>query len=241
MTHSRWLLALLLTCLLLPMLASAAGRSGPYVVGGLMLDAVTGLDYNGTTFDGDATDTWLAAGKSRTGGTLGAGYQFAPGGQFVLMVEAGKDMGADLHMSLTNRYTSQSNAYDEATRRWQLQRDWYVALKPGWQVSPSTTLYLSIAHHRGSARLDNEITECLSGICDSLSLETISKKTHGTGIGLGIQSALSEHWFVRAEVERIDVGRVEFALSDQGNPPISQRDQLDATHTTGRVMIGWRF
>lgn len=243
MTLARWLLPPLFACLFMPTLALADARSGPYIVGGLMLDAGTATDIGGKAEDSASLQSQVTLGKAKTGGTLAAGYQFALGSRFVLMVEAGKDFGADLSLSTSLLESEPDFTTSALARRWHVQRDWHVALKPGWQVSPSTTVYLSLAQHRGSARLDNQAdVGCLTGVCQFSSAESFNGRLRGTGIGLGLMSMLSGQWFVRAEVERIDFDTLRFNRGELGNiNTFFTRNELDASNTVGRVMIGWRF
>ncbi len=236
------LLTLLLALALMP--ASAlAQSSGAYLVGGLTMHAATGTDLGAEALDGEALRSDITLGKSKTSGTLAAGYLFVPSASFVVMLEAGKDFGTD--MSLTSRVEQQEPDFstDTATRRWQLKRDWYLAIKPGWRVTPATTVYLSLARHTGSANLSSDVAiDCIATSCSYSNTESARRRTHGTGIGLGVMSMVSDNWFVRAEIERIDFDKVSFTSGDVGNVASSfTQNELKASSVVGRVMVGWRF
>ena len=227
-----------------PLASFAANSSGFYAVAGMALDAHVAHDSGTDFLDGSAGLTSSNIGQGKLGASFGLGYQFALREPFVVMLEAGKDLGTDMSLSTTSMLLGSSGFFSTLSRQWELKRDWYIAIKPGMYINPSTLVYLSLAHHPGSAHLSSVLQmDCLAvDSCLDNRQRTGSTGMQGTGIGAGMQSALTDKLFFRVEVERIDYGRININFSDPVTSPDGFALQsLKLNEYLGRISLGYRF
>lgn len=245
MTHLRLYARLLILIFLFAPLASFAGSfSGFYAVAGMALDAHVADDRSTDMLNGSLGATKSDLGQGKQGESVAVGYQFALSDRFVLMLEAGKDLGTDMSLSTKSALVGSLGFFSTVNREWQLNRDWYIALKPGLQINPSTLVYLSLAHHPGSAHLSSALhMDCLIvQACINDQQRSGSSSMQGTGIGAGMQTALSDQLFFRVEIEKIDFGGINM---NSGNPVTSPNNfsivSLKPSEYLGRISLGYHF
>ena len=221
-----------LSLLLMSTAAFAETAQGFYVAGGLMDQEMKEQMQSTEQFDGVPTVTINQSGsRYNTGGTLLAGYQLPLGANGVVMLEAGSDMASGTVFQAHG--VSGGESMDVT---WRVTRNGFVALKPGWQLSEGLVVYLSVAWHGA----DIDLSRTTFGSQNNT--RTAKRTIGGTGIGLGIQGRISEHVFVRGEIENVQFARTSIDIT-----PAGPAGSLLSVHSikpealVGRLLVGYRF
>lgn len=69
----------------------------------------------------------------------------------------------------------------------------------------------------------------------------INKTAHGLGLGLGFEANLSEHWFMRGELETIQYAKFDVTTQFNDSFVGTTTDQIKLRTNSARVLIGVRF
>lgn len=230
------LMRMLLVMLLLPYSATSAGEmlQGFYVAGGLMNQQINARIKEEEGLDGARVLVDSSLSRYAAGGTLLAGYELALGNQGVALIEAGTDLGTDSHFSAQGT----SGTGDSIDSRWKVSRLWFLAFKPGIRLGDKLVAYTSLAYHKADVDFS-----ALATIFDGQSTRTGMRSVDGIGIGLGLQGPLSEHLFIRGEVEGIQYSRAIFDNTPPGGTfeTVVSRHSLKPTAVIGRLVLGYRF
>jgi hypothetical protein len=128
---------------------------------------------------------------------------------YVVMIEAGKDVGGSTQFS-TDALLIACNGYaSEIDREWRFKRNWFVALELALGIGDATLAYLFLSHHQAvvSGRSDLSL-DCIGGTGNAAPLPfSGGSSLSSTGIGLGTQTIFEKIWFLRVEVESIRCNR----------------------------------
>ena len=239
MNWKRCLTVLLSLTTTLPVFA--LDKPGFYMAAGMALDATTAEDFGLVAQDSSLSALLTDAGKTGYGGTLAIGYSYPLSPKYLVMVEAGKDTGANTSFSTGAVLIANNGYFSEIDREWQFRRDWFFAIKPALRLSDATLAYLSLSHHKGSVTGRSDLyIDCLSS-CDTVTSFSGNGRVSGTGFGLGLQTTIEKNWFVRAEVERIRFNQFADSTGDPANLTAFSTENLRPISTVGRFMVGYQF
>lgn len=223
--------------------AFAVDKPGFYMAAGMALDATTAEDSGLVGIDSQPSTLRTESGKTEFRGTIAVGYVYPLGPKYLVMMEAGKDVGNSTQFSTDAFLIAQNNYSSEIDRQWRFKRNWFVAVKPALRISDTTLAYLSLSHHQAyvSGRSDLSL-DCKDGIpCTTISSFAGGGNLSGTGIGLGMQTTFEKIWFLRVEVENIRFNQFTASVGDPATPTAYKSESLHPTSTVGRVMVGYRF
>jgi hypothetical protein len=106
-----------------------------------------------------------------------------------------------------------------------VQGPYALALRLGYVTAKETMVYAKLAYANAK----------ISG--------TFSERAHGIGVGLGFESNLSKHWFMRGEVESIFYNSfdVTTTINDTTVFVGSVKDTIKLSSNSARLLIGLRF
>jgi hypothetical protein len=224
--------------------AFAVDKHGFYMAAGMASDATTAGDSSLIGADSLVPSTIRTdSGKTEFRGTIAVGYVYPLGPKYLVMMEAGKDVGGSTQFSTDAFLSPQSNFTSEIDRQWRFNRNWFVAVKPALRISDTTLAYLSFSHHQAyvSGRSDVSL-DCEQGQCDNPTSSLSSGGSlSGTGFGLGTQTTFEKVWFLRVEVESIRFNRFNATQGDTADYSSFSRESLHPKSTVGRVVVGYRF
>ena len=224
--------------------AFAVDKPGFYMAAGMALDATTAGDSSLIGFDTSSPSTLRTdSGKTEFRGTIAVGYVYPLGPKYLVMMEAGKDVGNSTQFSTDAFLIAPSTYTSEIDRQWRLKRNWFVAVKPALRISDTTLAYLSFSHHQAFVSGRSEVSiDCKEGQCEGPPLSFSSGGSlSGTGIGLGMQTTFEKIWFLRVEVESIRFNQFTASIGDPAIPTAYNSESLHPKSTVGRVMVGYRF
>jgi hypothetical protein len=224
--------------------AFAVDKPGFYMAAGMALDATTAGDSSVMGADSLVPSTLRTdSGKTEFRGTIAVGYVYPLGPKYLVMMEAGKDVGGSTQFS-TDAFLSAPSTYtSEIDRQWRFKRNWFVAVKPALRIGDTTLAYLSFSHRQAFVSGRSEVSiDCKEGQCEDPPLSFSSGGSlSGTGIGLGMQTTFEKIWFLRVEVESIQFNRFKATNGDQSDYTSFSSESLHPKSTVGRVMVGYRF
>lgn len=234
-------------CTFLLMLATtlpafAIDKPGFYMAAGMASDATTAGDSGLVGIDSLPSTLRTDSGKTEFRGSIAVGYVYPLGPKYLVMMEAGKDVGSSTQLSTDAFLIAQNNYASEIDRQWRFKRNWFVAIKPALRISDTTLAYLSFSHHQAyvSGRSDLSL-DCKNGTCTTISSFSDGGSLSGTGIGLGVQTSFEKIWFLRVEVESIRFNQFVASIGDPAIPTAYSNERLHPKSTVGRVMVGYRF
>ena len=221
--------------------AFASDKPGVYLVAGKSFNATTTEDFGLVGQDSSLSALITDAGGSGSGGTFAIGYSYPLSPKYLVMVEAGKDTGANTSFSTGALLAANNGFSSQIDREWQFKRDWFFAIKPALRFSDTTLAYVAISHHKASVigRSDLYI-DCLFS-CDTVTSFSGGGDLSGTGLGLGLQTAIEKNWFVRVEVERIRFNQFTASRVDPADAAAFSTQSVRPISTVGRFMVGYRF
>ena len=210
-----------------------------YIAGGLMSQRMTGKIRSEEVFDGQHILIDSSLWREGSGGSVVVGYQFQPSTHSMATVEVGRDIVASGTFSshgesgLTN--SAGPNVLDV---HWKMSPNWFFALKPGVRISESLIAYVSVAYH--SADIDLSRTAQFGR---QNTTRSSVRSVGGTGIGIGFQSAISHHWFVRGEIENIRFSDIviDWTPANSTGGDLVSRHGLKPEALVGRLIFGYRF
>jgi hypothetical protein len=104
-----------------------------------------------------------------------------------------------------------------------LQGPYALALRLGYVTAKETMVYAKLAYANAK----------ISG--------TFSERAHGIGVGLGFESNLSKHWFMRGEVESIFYNSFDVTTTINNDFVGSVKDTIKLSSNSARLLIGLRF
>ena len=239
MHWKKYLAALLSFMVVLP--AFAASKPGFYMAAGLASDATTAGDSGLEGLDSLPSTLRTDSGKTEFRGTIAVGYLYELGPKYLVMMEAGQDVGGSTQFSTDALLIAQNGYSSEIDRAWRFKRHWFVAVKPALRLSDTTLAYLSFSHHQAYASGRSDLSlDCKDGKCNTLTSFSGGGSLSGTGIGLGMQTTFEKIWFLRVEVESIRFNRFNASVGDPtGFTGFSET--LDPKSTVGRMMVGYQF
>ena len=222
--------------------ALASDKPGFYMAAGLGLDATSAGNSGLVGINGLPSTLQTDSGKTEFRGTLTAGYVFLFGPKYLVMMEAGKDVGSTTRFSSDAFLVAQSRYYSEIDREWRFKRNWFVAVKPALRMSDTTLAYLSLSHHQASVSGRSDLwLDCIRGACNTVTSFSGHGNLSGSGIGLGMQTTLEKKGFLRIEVENIRFNRFNAALGDPSVSTLFCSENFQPKATVGRVMVGYLF
>ena len=240
--HWKKFLAVLLS-LIAALPAFAADKPGFYIAAGLAADATSAGDSGLIGFDTSLPSTLRTdSGKTEFRGTIAVGYVYPLGPKYLVMMEAGKDIGSNTQFSTDAFLIAPNNDYNKFDQQWRFKRNWFVAVKPAFRINDATLAYLSFSHHQAdvSGRSDLSLT-CQGNNCSATTSLAGGGSLDGTGIGLGMQTTFEKIWFLRVEVENIRFNQFTASVGDPAIPTAYKSESLHPKSTVGRVMVGYRF
>ena len=239
MTWKKYLTVLLSLTATLPVFAS--DKPGVYLVAGKSFNANTTEDFGLEGQDSSLSALMTDAGGSGSGGTFAIGYSYPLSPKYLVMVEAGKDTGANTSFSTGALLTANNGYSSQIDREWQIKRDWFFAIKPALRLSDMTLAYVAISHHKASVSGRSDLyIDCLFG-CDTVTSFSGGGDLSGTGFGLGLQTTIEKNWFVRVEVERIRFNRFTASSAAPDDSAGFSTQTVRPVSTVGRFMVGYRF
>jgi len=213
-----------------------------YMAAGNASDATTAGNAGLVGLDSLPSTLKTDSGQTEFRGTITVGYLHPLGSKYLLMMEAGRDVGSSTRLSTDALLIAQNGYFSEIDREWRFKRNWFVALKPAFRMSDTTLAYLSLSHHQASVSGRSDLwLDCNNGTCNTITSFSGSGSLSGTGIGLGMQTTFEKVGFLRIEVESIRFDRFS---ATQGDPAVFtafSSESLHPTSTVGRVMVGYRF
>ena len=220
----------------------AIDKPGFYMAAGVASDATTAGDSGLVGIDSLPSTLRTDSGKTEFRGTIAMGYVYPLGPKYLVMMEAGKDIGSSTEFSTDALLIAQNNYSSEIDRQWRFKRNWFVAVKPAFRLSDTTLAYLSFSHHQAyvSGRSDLSL-DCNDGTCNTITSFSGGGSLSGTGIGLGMQTTFEKIWFLRVEVESIRFNRFNATRGDPSDYTSFSRESLHPKSTVGRMMVGYRF
>lgn len=220
----------------------AVDKPGFYMAAGMASDATTAGDSGLVGIDSRPSTLRTDSGKTEFRGTIAVGYVYPLGPKYLVMMEAGKDVGSSTQFSTDAVLIAQNGFSSEIDREWRFKRDWFVAVKPAMRISDATLAYLSLSHHQAyvSGRSDLWL-DCRDGACDTTTSFSGGNSLSGTGIGLGMQTTFEKIWFLRVEVESIRFNRFNATVGDPADFTAFSSESLHPKSTVGRVTVGYRF
>lgn len=220
----------------------AVDKPGFYMAAGMASDATTAGDSGLVGIDSLPSTLRTDSGKTEFRGTIAVGYVYPLGPKYLVMMEAGKDVGGSTQFSTDAVLIAQNGFSSEIDREWRFKRHWFVAVKPALRISDTTLAYLSFSHHQAyvSGRSDLSL-DCKNGTCTTITSFSDGGSLSGTGIGLGMQTSFEKIWFLRVEVESIRFNQFTASIGDAAVPTAYSSESLHPKSTVGRVMVGYRF
>lgn len=222
--------------------AFAVDKPGFYMATGMALDATTAGDSGLVGIDSQPSTLRTDSGKTEFRGTIAVGYLYPLGPKYLVMMEAGKDVGSSTQFSTDAFLIAQNNYSSEIDRQWQFKRNWFVAVKPALRISDTTLAYLSFSHHQAYVSGQSDLSlDCQGNDCNTTTSFAGGGSLSGTGIGLGMQTTFEKIWFLRVEVESIRFNQFTASVGDPGIPTAYNSASLHPKSTVGRVMVGYRF
>ncbi len=223
--------------------AFAVDKPGFYIAAGMASDATTAGDSSLIGADSLVPSTIRTdSGKTEFRGTIAVGYVYPLGPKYLVMMEAGKDVGGSTQFSTDAFLSPPSNFTSEIDRQWRFKRNWFVAVKPALRISDNTLAYLSFSHHQAYASGRSDLSlDCNNGTCNTITSFSGGGSLSGTGIGLGMQTSFEKIWFLRVEVESIRFNRFSTSVGDPTVPTAFSSESLHPKSTVGRVMVGYQF
>jgi hypothetical protein len=223
--------------------AFAVDKPGFYTAAGMASDATTAGDSSSIGFETSLPSTLRTdSGKTEFRGTIAVGYVYPLGPKYLVMMEAGKDVGNSTQFSTDAFLIATNNDYNKIDQQWRFKRNWFVAVKPAVRISDTTLAYLSFSHHQAyvSGRSDLSLT-CQGNDCNTTTSFAGGGSLSGTGIGLGMQTTFEKIWFLRVEVESIRFNQFTASVGDPAIPTAYNSASLHPKSTVGRVMVGYQF
>jgi hypothetical protein len=222
--------------------ALATDKPGFYMAAGMASYATTAGDSGLVGLDSLPSTLKTDSDKTEFRGTIAVGYLYPLGPKYLVMLEAGKDVGSSTQFSTDAVLIAQNGYSSEIDREWRFKRHWFVAVKPAMRISDATLAYLSLSHHQAyvSGRSDLWL-DCNNGTCNTITSFAGGGSLNGTGIGLGLQTTFEKIWFLRAEVESIRFNQFTASVGDPAIPTAYSSENLHLKSTVGRVMVGYRF
>lgn len=212
--------------------ALAEPNRGFYVAGGLMNQQMTARLQSTEAFDGSPV-SMNTSGPSQysTGATLLAGYQLPLTENGAVMIEAGIDMAS---RSLFKAHASSGG--ESLDVQWKVLPSWFVAVKPGLQLSDGVVIYLSLAYHLADADLSR------TTLGTQNNTRTAVRTIGGSGIGMGLQGHINKSVFIRGEVESLHFSgaSVDFIPGGSSGNLVSLHS-IKPESIVGRVIVGYRF
>jgi hypothetical protein len=240
MRWKKYLAAFLSFFVVLP--AFAASKPGFYMAVGLAADASTAENSGLVGIDSLPSTLRTDSGKTEFRGTIAVGYLYELGPKYLVMMEAGRDIGGSTQFSTDALLIAQNGFSSEIDRAWRFQRNWFVAVKPALRISDNTLAYLSLSHHQAYASGRSDLSlDCNNGTCNTITSFSGGGSLSGTGIGLGMQTTFEKIWFLRVEVESIRFNRFSASVGDPTVPTAFSSESLHPKSTVGRVMVGYQF
>lgn len=240
MDWKKCLAALLTLSVAVP--ALAWDKPGFYMAAGLATDATIAGDAGLVGLDSLPSTLRTDSGKTEFRGTITLGYLYPLGPTYLVMMEAGRDIGSSTRFSTDAFLIAQNNFYSEMDREWRFKRNWFVAVKPALRLSEHTMAYLSLSHHQASISGRSDLwLDCNGGTCNNTTSFSGSGSLSGTGIGLGMQTRFEKSGFVRVEVESIRFNRFNATVGDPAVFTSFSSESLHPKSTVGRVMLGYLF
>lgn len=103
--------------------AFAADKPGFYMAAGMALDATTAGDSGLVGIDSQPSTLRTDSGKTEFRGTIVVGYVYPLGPKYLVMMEAGKDVGNSTQFSTDAFLIAQNNYSSEIDRQWQFKRN----------------------------------------------------------------------------------------------------------------------
>ncbi len=241
MNRKNFLAVLLSLGTILPVFVFAFDKPGIYLVAGKAFNATTAEDFGLVGQDSSLSALLTDAGRSGFGETIAIGYAYPLSPKYLVMVETGKDTGANTRFSTGALLIANNGDYSQIDREWQFRREWFFAIKPALRLSDATLAYLSLSHHKGSmtGRSDLYIDCFLS--CDTVTSFSGGGDLSGTGLGLGLQTTIEKNWFVRVEVEKIRFNQFTASNGDPADTAAFSTENMRPLSTVGRFMLGYRY
>lgn len=222
--------------------AFAIDKPGFYMAAGLAADATTAGNSGLVGIDSLPSTLRTDSGKTEFRGTIAVGYVYPLGPKYLVMMEAGKDVGSSTEFSTDALLIAQNGYSSEIDRQWRFKRNWFVAVKPALRISDNTLAYLSLSHHQAYASGRSDLSlDCNNGTCNTITSFSGGGSLSGTGIGLGMQTTFEKIWFLRVEVESIRFNQFTASIGDPAIPTAYSSESLHPKSTVGRVMVGYRF
>ena len=223
--------------------AFAVDKHGFYMAAGMASDATTAGDSSLIGADSLVPSTIRTdSGKTEFRGTIAVGYVYPLSPKYLVMMEAGKDVGGSTQFSTDAFLIAQNNYSSEIDRQWRFKRNWFVAVKPAFRISDTTLAYLSFSHHQAYVSGQSDLSlDCQGNDCNTTTSFAGGGSLSGTGIGLGMQTTFEKIWFLRVEVENIRFNQFTASVGDPAIPTAYKSESLHPKSTVGRVMVGYRF
>lgn len=220
--------------------AWADNFSGFYVTAGGALQAYLTAHFKQDDRDADfLSSEWINLGKEKFRGQLTAGYYYPVSSKFLMGFEIGTVLGSGPAAEKNKAVILAPGVNDVSRTSWSIGRDWFVGIKPALRLSPDSLAFLMLNHHKMNGRFDTSFAQDCGNPaagtgCTPVSASSFSGKLSGTGIGIGIETNLSEKLFFQISVERIRYGT---AFLD--SQLVSQT--FKTTAVSGVMAMGYRF
>lgn len=227
-------------------------KSGFYVgIGGGAMDFFTEFSGPGTSTSEDGLVT-ISQNSSSDSGSLGwnttaeVGYAWALPNRFFLGIEAFGNYTNTATSTTSSSSTTIEESTDTADTYGQLKMDWIYGIRalPGYQVTPSTTVYGIIGYARAHADLNTAAESVTSeGVVQNLPTTTESFNFNGLQLGLGSMIDVTEHVAIRGDIIYTDYqDKTSNTLdTDSRGGTYSSSTQLSPSTLEANVGVVYKF
>ena len=220
--------------------AWADNFSGFYVTAGGALQAYLTAQFKQNDSNADfLRSEWVDLGKEKFRGQLTAGYYYPLTEKLLMGFEIGSLLGSG-PVAENNQVVVLAPGINDVTRNsWSTGREWFIGIKPAIRVSSDSLVFLMLNRHKMKGRFDTsfaqDCTNPAAGTgCTPISASSFSGELSGTGIGVGMETNLSNRMFFQIAVER-----VRYGTAFLNSPDISQT--FKNTALSGVMAIRYRF
>lgn len=214
--------------------------SGFYVTAGGALQAHLTAQFKQD--DSNADDLrrdWIDLGKEKFRGQLTAGYYYPLNEKFLMGFEVGTMLGSGSTAENNTVSLLAPGINDVRRTSWNTGHEWFVGIKPAMRLTPDTLGFLMLSHHKMKGRFDTSFAQdCADPVagtgCTPISASSFSGGLSGTGIGIGMETNLSNKMFLQIAIERVHYGTASLAGQDV-------LQTFKATTISGLMAVGYRF
>lgn len=167
-------------------------------------------------------------------GGININFGFAVTPQVVLQVGATADLGKTT--ILKESYSDIYSEFVESGSADLKEKNHYsLYLAPGYLITPKTMIYAKLAYHSMKGELSTNYSKT-DGDFESFKGR---KSFKGYGLGVGIQTMMSDNIYAFAEVQRVQYGKETIKV--EADATYSSSLEVKPRSTIGSIGVGYRF